>query len=89
MLRVRDMDDAYAGIVQASVEKLTEVLQLPVSQYSPKLLNPILKAVALIEKRFHRPEQINVNHKVKAVAIVGSPVDFQEAMKAKGEANAK
>ena len=85
LARVRMMDEGFAQLMDESTFKLREVLQLPVDAQDigqlKAVLGPLMRAIKIVENRFRRPWQLNVNHKVKAVAIVGSPVDFREAAK--------
>ena len=88
--RVRQIDQGYSSLADQAQGRLHDILSLPLADGEGRLLksvlNPLLKAITLIERRFKRPEQINVAHRIQKVSVVGSPVDFAEAAKVKAQA---
>lgn len=94
MGRVKALDEGFAAVLTEGIQRLSEVLADPVDMNGDldKLkvtLKPKLAALQMLQRRFNRPERIDVNHKVQQVSIVGSPVDFVAAAKAQAGQESK
>ena len=87
--RVRQIDQGYSALADRAQGRLADILALPIEdadgRIAKALLTPLLRAIELIERRFKRPEQINVAHRIQKVSVIGSPVDFVAAAKARAE----
>lgn len=85
--RIRRMDDGFEEVLGTAVLRLKEILELPVTAPSETLtleqlkvtLGPILRAVEMVDKRFRRPDQLDVRTTNRSVSLVGTPIDFAKA----------
>lgn len=86
--RVKALDDGFAALTATALQRLNDIFQLPAdSAVDPRMLRitlgPVMRAIEVLERRFKRPEQLEVAANVKTVALIGSPVDYSAAKEAK------
>ncbi len=103
--RVKLLDDGFAELVNRTLGKAREILDLPILETRPvilrgghplmdkkgnpvmqtvvagEILNPIVRLIEMTQKRFTRPEQLEIKGALKHVAVIGAPVDYTNAAK--------